>query len=722
MRRDLDPLIDGGLQAPIQAPIHAPIAAPWPQAHPFGNERLWLDCLVEREILRLRARYELSLDELRGLYISDRQVDALLRQQAGQHGQPDADPAGALTRQAAQWREHFNTGSPLALLGERLALAPADLELLFVVLAPELDLRYETLYAYLNNDIARKFATVDMARRLLGADVVPHDAAALRSRIGMLAAAGILVLADSGEPRSTLGQGLALAPPVAQFLLGIPPAAQQMAGMDEPWLEAVADAIGTIGAPAAGSELIACRSDDPERQAGWARRLLARRGRHALHLAPHALLAGTSPLLTARLAHAALVLHDAAGTSRDAAADERLAGALRRALDAGLDVLWLVPPNWRPLPALSRLPLTTFTLAAATGAERAQDWADAIHDTRLADAGPPAAHMAEALAARFSLSGTRIRQAVRAAQALWAADPAIASGREALDRAARQLAAQGLAQVAELATRPHRWPQLVLPATTLQLLHEIAAAIACRERVFRDWNMQGRTGRSAGLMLLFAGASGTGKTMAASVLANHAGLDLFRVDLASVVSKYIGETEKNLERIFSAAQDADAILLFDEADALLGKRAEVKDAHDRYANIEVAYLLQRMETHDGVVILASNLPKNLDPAFARRMHYTVEFGRPNAVLREQLWRGMFPAEVPLAGDIDYAFVAGQFELTGGDIQTIALEAAFLAAGEGSAVGMAQLMRALSRRQTKHGDPGAAARLRAHQAVSAQGRA
>ncbi|WP_439686371.1 ATP-binding protein [Cupriavidus oxalaticus] len=717
MRRDLDPLIDGGLQAPI--------LAPWPQAHPFGNERLWLDCLVEREILRLRARYELSLDELRGLYISDRQVDALLRQQAGQQGQPDADPAGALTRQAAQWREHFNAGSPLALLGERLALAPADLELLFVVLAPELDLRYETLYAYLNNDITRKFATVDMARRLLGADVVPHDAAALRSRIGTLAAAGILVLADSGEPRSTLGQSLALAPPVAQFLLGIPPAARQ-AGADEPWLETVADTIGAIGTPIACGELIACRSDDPERQAGWARRLLARRGRHALHLAPHALLAGTPALLSARLAHAALVLHDGSATSgatsRDAAADERLAGALRRALDAGLDVLWLVPPNWRPLPALSRLPLTTFTLPAATGAERAQDWADAIHDARLADAGPPAAHMAEAFAARFSLSGTRIRQAVRAAQALWAADPAIANGREALDRAARQLAAQGLAQVAELATRPHRWPQLVLPATTLQLLHEIAAAIACRERVFRDWNMQGRTGRSAGLMLLFAGASGTGKTMAASVLANHAGLDLFRVDLASVVSKYIGETEKNLERIFSAAQDADAILLFDEADALLGKRAEVKDAHDRYANIEVAYLLQRMETHDGVVILASNLPKNLDPAFARRMHYTVEFGRPNAVLREQLWRGMFPAEVPLAGDIDYAFVAGQFELTGGDIQTIALEAAFLAAGEGSAVGMAQLMRALSRRQTKHGDPGAAARLRAHQAVSEQGRA
>ena len=262
----------------------------------------------------------------------------------------------------------------------------------------------------------------------------------------------------------------------------------------------------------------------------------------------------------------------------------------------------------------------------------------------------------------------------------------------------------------------------MLPPTTLQLLREIAGAIAAREQVFREWNMQGRTGRSAGLMLLFAGASGTGKTMAASVLANHVGLELFRVDLAGVISKYIGETEKNLDRIFTAARDADAILLFDEADALLGKRAEVKDAHDRYANIEVAYLLQKMEEHDGVVILASNLPKNLDQAFSRRIHYVVEFARPGAVLREHLWRGMFPAEVPLAGDLDYAFLAEQFDLTGGDIQTIALEAAFLAAGEGSSVGMAHAMRAIARRQTKHGDPGVAARFRVYQDALERGRA
>ena len=146
------------------------------------------------------------------------------------------------------------------------------------------------------------------------------------------------------------------------------------------------------------------------------------------------------------------------------------------------------------------------------------------------------------------------------------------------------------------------------------------------------------------------------------------GLDLYRVDLAAVVSKYIGETEKNLDRDLRRRRGANAILLFDEADALLGKRSEVKDAHDRYANIEIAYLLQKMEDHDGVVILATNLPKNIDPAFARRMHYVLEFARPNAQLRERLWRGMFPPAAPLADDIDFGFLAQTFETTGGDIR------------------------------------------------------
>src|SRR5207248_4941858 len=190
--------------------------------------------------------------------------------------------------------------------------------------------------------------------------------------------------------------------------------------------------------------------------------------------------------------------------------------------------------------------------------------------------------------------------------------------------------------------------------------------------VYSEWGFERRIDSGKGLKALFAGASGTGKTMTAGVIARELGLDLYRIDLSGVVSKYIGETEKNLDRIFRAAHCSNAILFFDEADALFGKRSEVKDAHDRYANIEVAYLLQKMEEHEGAVILASNLSKNIDDAFSRRMHYIVEFPMPDEAHRERLWLGMFPPEVPLGQDVDFRFLARQFPIAGGDIKNIAL--------------------------------------------------
>lgn len=190
--------------------------------------------------------------------------------------------------------------------------------------------------------------------------------------------------------------------------------------------------------------------------------------------------------------------------------------------------------------------------------------------------------------------------------------------------------------------------------------------------------------------------------MSASVIAQATGLELWRIDLSSVVSKYIGETEKNLERIFAGARSGDAILFFDEADALFGKRSDVKDAHDRYANIEVAYLLQRLEEHDGVAILASNFTRNIDQAFVRRLQFIVEFPMPDTGLRERLWRKAFPAGAPMARDIDYRFLARQFAFAGGDIRSAALDAAFLAAQQDGAVTMEHLVRAVSRQMLKQG--------------------
>jgi SpoVK/Ycf46/Vps4 family AAA+-type ATPase len=186
------------------------------------------------------------------------------------------------------------------------------------------------------------------------------------------------------------------------------------------------------------------------------------------------------------------------------------------------------------------------------------------------------------------------------------------------------------------------------------------------------------------------------------VLAGELGVALFAIDLPGVVSKYIGETEKNLDRVFAAAEGSNALLLFDEADALFGKRSEVKDAHDRYANIEVAYLLQKLEQHDGAVILATNLGPNLDPAFSRRMHYVVEFPLPTAPLRERLWRATFPPAAPLAADVDLPWLALQFPLSGGEIRTVALDAAFCAAGDGGVITMTQIVRAMARQLAKSG--------------------
>jgi len=235
------------------------------------------------------------------------------------------------------------------------------------------------------------------------------------------------------------------------------------------------------------------------------------------------------------------------------------------------------------------------------------------------------------------------------------------------------------------------WDELVLPEPQRQILHDVAAHIRQRARVYETWGFAAKGARGLGISALFAGASGTGKTMAAEVLANELRLDLYRIDLSQVVSKYIGETEKNLRRVFDAAEEGGAILLFDEADALFGKRSEVKDSHDRYANIEVSYLLQRMESYRGLAILTSNMKNALDTAFLRRIRFIVQFPFPDAFQRADIWRSIFPPETPTEG-LDVSKLA-QLNVAGGNIRNIALNAAFLAADAGEPVRMAHLLRA-----------------------------
>jgi SpoVK/Ycf46/Vps4 family AAA+-type ATPase len=220
--------------------------------------------------------------------------------------------------------------------------------------------------------------------------------------------------------------------------------------------------------------------------------------------------------------------------------------------------------------------------------------------------------------------------------------------------------------------------------------------------VHGDWGFGNKLGHGRGISALFSGGSGTGKTMAAGIIANELGLDLYRIDLSQVVNKYIGETEKNLERVFNAAEQANAILFFDEADALFGKRSDVKDAHDRYANLEVGYLLQKMEEYEGLAILATNLRQNLDDAFLRRLSVIVDFPFPDQAQRLGIWRVLFPPGAPLAADVDFAALACEVSLSGGHLRNVALAAAFLAAEAGSAITQAQLWHAVRREFQKLG--------------------
>ncbi|MGB3676027.1 MAG: ATP-binding protein, partial [Candidatus Nanopelagicales bacterium] len=316
------------------------------------------------------------------------------------------------------------------------------------------------------------------------------------------------------------------------------------------------------------------------------------------------------------------------------------------------------------------------------------------------------------LASRFNLTRTSIREAALTAHhatripasAEWSQEARSqqAPTLPALFAAARSQTGHDLAALARKIDPMYGWDDIVLSTDATAQLHELCDRVIFSERVMRTWGFKRKMSQGTGISALFAGPSGTGKTMAAEVIARAVGLDLFKVDLSSVISKYIGETEKNLEKIFTAAADANAILLFDEAEALFGKRSEIRDSHDRYANIEIAYLLQRMEQFDGVSILTTNLRQHLDDAFTRRLQYVIEFPFPDEAHRRRIWQVSLPADTPYDPAIDFDALAREFRLPGGNIVNVVLAAAYLAAAQDSTIGMPHLLRAIRREYQKMG--------------------
>ncbi len=412
--------------------------------------------------------------------------------------------------------------------------------------------------------------------------------------------------------------------------------------------------------------------------------------------------------------------------------------ALRRFVDQARSALVVsrqrrLPPRQRPVLSLHverpgleeqreawRHGLARLLAAGAPAAEDGMD--DADGGDGLDGVDPRLEERIEALVDSFSLSASEIRSACVEAlgrmdgeRAAEGAEPGAAetNGDGGLDAAlwhtCRVRVRPALDDLAERIDARAGWDDLVLPAEQRRSLTEIVAHVRRRGIVYRRWGFGAASSRGHGVAALFGGPSGTGKTMAAEVVARELALDLYRIDLSSVVSKYIGETEKNLQRIFDAAEAGGAILLFDEADALFGKRSEVKDSHDRYANIEVSYLLQRMESYRGLAVLTTNLPDALDPAFRRRLRFIVQFPFPDVAQRRELWRRAFPPALPVAG-LDFDRLAN-LNAAGGHIRNIALHAAFLAADAGRAVTMADLQTAAHRELAKIGRPLAEAETR-----------
>ena len=355
--------------------------------------------------------------------------------------------------------------------------------------------------------------------------------------------------------------------------------------------------------------------------------------------------------------------------------DDRRTPALARFLARSDGVFFLGSAD--PWPGLAR-PVLPLDVARPTPVEQEQAW--------TAELGEAAGESARALSGQFDLNIVQIREIARAGL------------REGVERLHARLWQSCLVatrpQLEALAVRLRTtptWDDLVLRDEDLRLLHEIADQVRQRPTVYDRWGFRARMDRGLGVSALFAGDSGTGKTMAAGVIANELDLDLYDIDLSAVVSKYIGETEKNLRRLFDAAEAGGAILFFDEADALFGKRSEVKDSHDRYANIEINYLLQRMEAYRGLAILATNMKSALDQAFLRRLRFVVDFQFPGADERRAIWERILPDETPVE-ELDTERLAG-FVLTGGSIHNIALSAAFLAAQAGTSVTMPLVLHA-----------------------------
>jgi AAA+ superfamily predicted ATPase len=671
----------------------------------------------------------------RGLYVSNEQVSRLLAAEPGSSefsalGSAPAADAGAEPHDAGMH-------SPLERLLEAFALSHFDADLMLLALATEIDLRYEKLFAFLQDDVTRKRPTVELALNLLCSNVDEklHARARLSVQSALRSNRILHLIPDSNQVEPpVLAHYLKLDDQIVRILLG-------ESGLD-PRLSVECELVHTARAwdsLVIGSEswqvlpgLLAHAISEHQPLTLYfhgPRGSSKRETAEALaHLVSRDLLVVRCDRLGDKVANAdfwqlvfremrlnnALLyiseLDDLRGADNtygrkellDAIAQSNcicIVSARLPWVPRGSSVFGVVP--------------VPFEIPAMTERERCWQTHLQSQQIELSDAD------LTALASRFRLTPVQIEESVTTAvlNSQWragcSADSPDSSNKDHSQRAAittfadlaaaaRTQCGHDLARLASKIIPRYSWNDIILPADQLTHLKEICAQGEHRHIVYGDWGFDRKLSLGKGLNILFSGPPGTGKTMAAEVLGHELQLDLYRIDLSQVINKYLGETEKNLDRIFTTAENSNAILFFDEADALFGKRSEVRDSHDRYANIEISYLLQKMEEYQGISILATNLKQNLDEAFMRRLQAVVEFPFPDKEYRQRIWESIFPKEAPIGADVRFDILAKEVRLAGGNIKNIALVAAFHAAADGGTIRMSHLIQAAHREHQKIG--------------------
>jgi broad-specificity NMP kinase len=647
-----------------------------------------------------------AVDALGGLVIEEGEAEGLIADVAASLSEESTRAVTIAGIKSGSLRIDHAGGmqSPLWRAREAFELTPAEYDALILALAVEVDGRFARLVAFLNDHGGRTRPTLGLAVTLSGSGAMESPVALaerpmVRDGLIELDAEGPLSGQTLRVPRDLLARLTEDAPAVAD-LPGVRVHARDPRGLDALVLEpgvysrlarwsatarsVAAPVLVIAGAPGAG-------------RATAARAALSAAGLPAIEVRVAAELIAERLLVARREArwHAAGIVVRIDGDVREleaAAIWRELAGVSAPVAVVASPVAAAVLAAWAPAEPM------TVAIAAPDLDGRARVWA------ALTPAGALSAGELDQLASRFEFSPRMIARAIQRATAHRGNDRDAAAVPSYADimRACRELGSAGMGSIAQRMALPYGRGDLVLPA---QLLIELDLALAWvlhKRTVFGTWGFGKRLALGRGLTALFTGPPGTGKTMTAQVLAHELSLELYRVDLSQVMSKYIGETEKNLARLFEEARSSGAVLFFDEADAIFGKRSQVKDAHDRYANIEIGYLLQRMEEHEGAAILATNRRGDLDDAFIRRFHFILEFPMPTRDERLRLWRGMLPREADVEPELDLETLADEQELSGGEIRNCVLAAAYLAAAEGRPIGNPHLRRGLVRELRKSG--------------------